>query len=93
MRILVGLDVAVRNDFERGELELAIKSKNDRVDRIATLNVVNGLAAEKARACGTGTIINLNILPGKPVFVKIKLKAAEHDGHCDQHPLLHGHTR
>ena len=38
-------------------------------------------------------MMNLNNIPGKPVFVQVQRKAAEGDGQHDQHPLFARHKR
>ena len=48
MRILVGLDLADGDDFERSELELAVEAKEDRIDRRLGLRA---LAAAKDAHC------------------------------------------
>ena len=90
VRILVRLNLADGDDFERGELELAIKRE---VDRIGGQLGLGPVAAKDAGACRAGTVMYLNNLPGKPVSVEIKRKAAEDDGQRDQHPLFPRHKR
>jgi len=80
MGVPVGLDVADGSDFERREFEFATEGEVDRVR--GSLGLGPG-AAEKRRSRGPGARLDVNILAGKPVLVKVKRKAAEDDGERD----------
>jgi len=74
MRIFVGLDVTERNDFDGREFDFAIEAKNDWVH----LRVIRDtFPAQQDGAGGPGAVINLNMIFGEPVSVKVKGKAAE----------------
>ncbi len=77
VRIFVGLNVAQWNDFDACELQSSIEAKDDWIDQRI---VGSAFAAEHGCASRPGPVINLNMIPGKPVFVEVKRKAAEQDG-------------
>jgi len=89
-RVLIGLNGADGDDFERGELELAAEVE---IDGFGGRGGGAPGAAEESPPHRMGAMMDLNNIAGKPVFVQVKRNATEDDGERDQHPLFARHKR
>src|SRR6266404_5291710 len=91
--ILVGLDGADGNNFKFSQFHFAIKAESNWIDLSGFRASGTSATRKQTGTSRTRTMINLNIVPAKPVFVEVKRKAAEHDDQSDQGPLFLAHRR